>query len=365
DWFRIAGFTADGLVDANIPTTVLLSPPANQTARVDGMVFADSGALFAVGAIANPATTTARIAVARFVGEFNNVPIINLTGPTTTAEDQPVTFTYSTRVFGNNTIAGYQWDYDYDGVTFVANASGPDPVVPAGRWFASSFHNIAARVVDSSGKTSAISEIVLAVTNAAPVASISLAGPRAIQNIPTTINLSAIYYKDPIEPAGYWHIDWGDGLVDVIPGNPSTAAHTYAAAGPFTVQAWYTDALASVSDTQTLDLTVLPFPQIAGFVFNDANYDGVQTSGETGIADVQVFLDTNNNGILDGSETVTTTDADGYYQFPGLPVGPTMSPSSNPMPSSTPSPTTVKETPPWRASRPPPPRTSAWPTTTR
>ena len=324
DWFRIAGFTADGLADPNIPTDVRLSPPAGQTARVDRVVFADSGALFAVGAIvdaANPGGPTARIALARFVGEFNNVPIINLTGPTTVSEDQPVTFDYNTRVFANNVITTYQWDYDYDGVTFVPDATGPNPVVPAGQWFAPSIHDVAARVTDSAGKTSAISEIFIAVTNAAPIASISLAGPRVIQNIPATLNLSAVYAKAPNEPFGFWHIDWGDGLVDVIPGNPSAAVHTYAVPGQFTVQAFYTDALATVSDTQALDATVLAFPQISGFVFNDANRDGAQTSGETGIADVQVFLDTNNDGLLDPTETVTTTDADGYYQFPGLAVG--------------------------------------------
>ncbi|MFI5379621.1 MAG: SdrD B-like domain-containing protein [Tepidisphaerales bacterium] len=322
DWFRIAGFTADGLVDANIPTTVLVNPPAGQTARVDRVVFADSGALFAVGAIAdaaNPGGPTARIALARFVGEFNNAPIINLTGPTTVAEDQTVTFTYTTRVFGNNTITGYQWDYAYDGITFVPDATGPNPTILPGHWFAPDIHDVAARIVDSSGKTSAISEIFIAVTNVAPVASISLAGPRAIRTVPTTINLSAVNY--PAGSIAYWHIDWGDGLVDVIPGNPSAAVHTYATAGTYTIQASATDNLNATSDIQSLDVNVLAFPQIAGTVFDDANRDGIQTGGETGIAGVQVFLDTNNNGALDAGEPVTTTDADGYYQFAGLAAG--------------------------------------------
>jgi serine-aspartate repeat-containing protein C/D/E len=60
---------------------------------------------------------------------------------------------------------------------------------------------------------------------------------------------------------------------------------------------------------------------ISGHKFNDLNGDGVQQAGEPGLAGLTVFLDTNNNGILDNGETSTTTDANGDYTFPNLGPG--------------------------------------------
>ena len=44
---------------------------------------------------------------------------------------------------------------------------------------------------------------------------------------------------------------------------------------------------------------------LSGVVFNDANSDGVQDNGETGLAGVTVFDDLNNNGVLDGPAQAT------------------------------------------------------------
>jgi hypothetical protein len=54
---------------------------------------------------------------------------------------------------------------------------------------------------------------------------------------------------------------------------------------------------------------------ITGTVFSDRNGNGVQDSGEPGLAGVTVFLDTNNNGVLDAGETSTTTNSSGAYSF--------------------------------------------------
>ncbi len=64
------------------------------------------------------------------------------------------------------------------------------------------------------------------------------------------------------------------------------------------------------------------FGSIAGVKFRDDNGDGVQDAGEPGLADVTVFLDLNNNGVLDVDEPSTVTDADGNYAFNDLLPGP-------------------------------------------
>lgn len=52
---------------------------------------------------------------------------------------------------------------------------------------------------------------------------------------------------------------------------------------------------------------------ISGTVFDDANGDGTRQSGEVGLENVRVFLDTNGNGVLDAGESAQTTDELGNY----------------------------------------------------
>ncbi|MFO1430472.1 MAG: SdrD B-like domain-containing protein [Candidatus Competibacteraceae bacterium] len=56
-------------------------------------------------------------------------------------------------------------------------------------------------------------------------------------------------------------------------------------------------------------------------VWSDTNGNGVQDSGEPGIAGVQVYIDTNGNGVYDSGEPTATTDVNGIYNFYGKPAG--------------------------------------------
>ncbi len=60
---------------------------------------------------------------------------------------------------------------------------------------------------------------------------------------------------------------------------------------------------------------------ITGTVWNDANGDRLAFSGETGLADWTVYLDSNSNGALDAGETSTISADDGSYRFSKVPVG--------------------------------------------
>src|SRR5205809_586959 len=60
---------------------------------------------------------------------------------------------------------------------------------------------------------------------------------------------------------------------------------------------------------------------IRGVVFNDIDANTNRDSGETGIASVTVYLDTNNNKKLDTSEKRTLTDANGNFSFTKLSAG--------------------------------------------
>lgn len=56
-------------------------------------------------------------------------------------------------------------------------------------------------------------------------------------------------------------------------------------------------------------------------VWNDLNSNGIFDSGEQWQAEVQIYLDRNNNGVLDADEPVTTTDESGKYEFTSLEPG--------------------------------------------
>ncbi|MCA9206564.1 MAG: hypothetical protein KDA59_26100, partial [Planctomycetales bacterium] len=59
---------------------------------------------------------------------------------------------------------------------------------------------------------------------------------------------------------------------------------------------------------------------ISGQKFNDLDGDGVKDAGELGISGWTIFIDTNNNGVLDGGEVSAVTNAAGNYTIAN--VGP-------------------------------------------
>lgn len=57
---------------------------------------------------------------------------------------------------------------------------------------------------------------------------------------------------------------------------------------------------------------------ISGVKFEDIDGDGQRDADEPGLAGWTIFLDRNNNGMLDGGEPSTVTDAQGQYAFANL-----------------------------------------------
>ncbi|MBE9095882.1 DUF4347 domain-containing protein [Tychonema sp. LEGE 07203] len=88
------------------------------------------------------------------------------------------------------------------------------------------------------------------------------------------------------------------------------------------ITATATDAAGNTSEFSAQPVPVIvPLSTITGIKFNDIDGNGTQAAGELGVAGVTVFLDTNNNTILDAGETSVTTGADGSFNFPNLPSG--------------------------------------------
>ncbi|MEM9213209.1 MAG: Calx-beta domain-containing protein [Cyanobacteria bacterium P01_F01_bin.150] len=71
----------------------------------------------------------------------------------------------------------------------------------------------------------------------------------------------------------------------------------------------------------TIDILDNEGGEITGTVWHDWNANALWNTGEVGLPDWTVYIDTNENQQLDGDERFTTTDANGFYSFPDLAPG--------------------------------------------
>jgi hypothetical protein len=54
---------------------------------------------------------------------------------------------------------------------------------------------------------------------------------------------------------------------------------------------------------------------ISGYVYNDKNANGIKDAGEAGLSGWRVFVDVDGDGVFDGDEPSTLTDATGKYRL--------------------------------------------------
>ena len=86
----------------------------------------------------------------------------------------------------------------------------------------------------------------------------------------------------------------------------------YGYTGPTT--GLYTDMLAA-GQTLTGNFGVSNKAFISGTVFDDVNKSGKQDSGELGLSSWEIYIDANNNGVLNSGESNTLTDSKGHFTF--------------------------------------------------
>jgi hypothetical protein len=104
-------------------------------------------------------------------------------------------------------------------------------------------------------------------------------------------------------PAGSWDTDDnGDYSIRLRSSQVSDTAGNFAAAGVL----------------GTLHVALPSAITLAGRVFADHNGDGVQQSGDAGLAGVVIYIDSNHDGAYESTEPKTKTNADGDYRFTTL-----------------------------------------------
>jgi uncharacterized delta-60 repeat protein/RHS repeat-associated protein len=138
----------------------------------------------------------------------------------------------------------YQWDLDGDGIygetgTAAArgNETGMHPSFVAAALDGPGSYEVSLRVRDSSGQTG-LDRATINLTNTVPTLAISGATTVA-EGAEYTLELSVL---DPgLDTIAQWAIDWGDGLLELVSGNPSSVGHVYADGGSRQIQATATD----------------------------------------------------------------------------------------------------------------------------
>ncbi|WP_428938143.1 PKD domain-containing protein [Fontivita pretiosa] len=195
-------------------------------------VFADNGSYSITASAADEDGTYN--ANSRSVTVTNVAPAVAITGPASVAEGGTYTLLLSASDPGDDTIIRWviNWGDGSPAQTINGNPSSVTHV------FADNMAvTITATATDEDGTWSAGSKSV-SVTNVAPTLSISGSGS-AQEGSSYTLNLAE---TDPgNDTITRWVINWGDGFTSTLSGNPSSAAHTYADNGTFTITATATD----------------------------------------------------------------------------------------------------------------------------
>jgi len=174
---------------------------------------------------------------------LNVAPTASLTnsGPVVEGSTATVTLANQADASRADTTTGftYSFDFDQDGVFDVVNSLVATATVPASYLDdGPATRSVGARITDKDGGFTDYATTI-EIFNAAP--SLVIRGAASVQEGAVyTLGLSA---TDPgADTISSWSIDWGDGTVETVLGNPASVTHTYAdGANSYTIRASATD----------------------------------------------------------------------------------------------------------------------------
>jgi hypothetical protein len=224
------------------------------------------------------------------VQSVNEPPVVEANGPYSVAEGASVVLSSSGSSDADGSIVLFEWDFDYDGVTFTVDAIGPSPVFSAAGLDGPSSRTVALRVTDDLDASS-IDTSALTVANVAPEA--SFAAPSSI----TYGDAVTVAFTNPFDPstvdttAGFRYAfglnSAALALVTYATGDPSATDSFLLDAGTYTIYAriidkddGFTQYQAEVTVTPaTLTVDVddaaweirTPFPTFTGTISGEKN----------------------------------------------------------------------------------------------
>lgn len=163
----------------------------------------------------------------------NQVPIANAGGPYTINEGASLTLDASGSTDPNGHTLTYKWDLDNDGN--FDEAGDPTGVDPTVSWSTlqslgindDGTYTVGLQVDDGNGGV-VTTTTTLTVNDVAPTIAVNGTGSATTASAYT---LSIVATDPGDDTISGWIINWGDGQVQNVAGNPGTVTHTYAGAG--------------------------------------------------------------------------------------------------------------------------------------
>lgn len=237
-----------------------------------------------------------------FLANIANVaPTLTLAGAASSDEGAGYTVTLSSSDPGDDTIT--QWDIDWGDGTVETLVGDP---TSASHTYADGDNNytISATATDEDGTFAAANTLAVDVANVAPTLAISGAAT-SDEGASYTLDLTS---SDPGDDTiSQWDIDWGDGTIETVTGDPASATHTYADGdNSYTISATATDEDGTFAAGNTVAVDVANLAPVIVSLSTDSGSLGGAKAGET----VNLSASFTDAGVLD-THTATIDWGDG------------------------------------------------------
>lgn len=170
----IVRFHADGSLDTSFGASGIAATSTGLTPLGYGMILDQDEEIVVAGAASGPALGD--FLVTRFLNETNVPPVAVANGPYSVSEGGSVVLSSTGSSDPDGSINQFEWDFNYHGVSFQTEATGPAPYFAATTLDGPTQRTIALRVTDQHGAT-AIATATVTVTNENPTAVLSNNGP--------------------------------------------------------------------------------------------------------------------------------------------------------------------------------------------
>jgi len=207
-----------------------------------------------ISALASDLSLTDTDTVAITVNAVNDAPSANAAGPYAISEGQNLVLNAGSSSDPEGDTLTYAWDLDNDGN--YGEVDEPTTVNPTVTWATlqslgiadNGSYTIGLRVSD--GTTPVTTTTTVNVSNTAPTLTVT-GNATASNGGVYTLNLST---ADPgADTISGWTINWGDGTVQAVAGNPSTVTHSYSNVGlTYNILATATDEDGTFTDSKAL-----------------------------------------------------------------------------------------------------------------
>jgi len=144
-----------------------------------------------------------------------------------------------------------------------------------------------------------------------------------LEGVTVYLDMNTNGQQDPDEPSTTTDADGAYAFVDLVYGTYTVAqalpdGYAQTAPAPSSTQ---TVQLAPGESAMGVVLASRPAGAIRGDVWEDFNDDGMKNGSDGPLEGVTVYLDLNDNGLLDDGEPTTMTDASGVFRFTNLTPG--------------------------------------------